>query len=243
MPGMFDPHSHLAMSAWNEGTMSVTPEVRVVDVIRHDDPGIYWALSGGVTAAHTMHGSANTIGGQNVILKFRYGRPAEELILENAPRTVKFALGENVKRPGMNRDRWDREAPRRFPGTRMGVETVVRRALYAGRDYASRRAGHTKDDPPMRRDLRLEALADIYEGDIWINAHCYRADEILRLLNTTEEFGIRVAALHHVLDGYRIMPEIARHGAGTATSPTGGRTRSKHMKPSLTTPACCCAPA
>ncbi len=223
MPGIFDPHSHIALSDVNEFSLSVTPEVRVGDVIRSDDPRIYWALTGGCTSAHLMHGSANTIGGQCALVKLKYGRPADELLIPGAVRTVKWALGENVIRSGKVRNPFDREAPRRFPGTRMGVEATIRRALEAGREYARRRAEHEaalaagQDVPPLRRDLRLEAMADILAGRIWVNTHCYRADEVLRLIDVAEEFGIRVAVLHHALEGYRIVPEIARHGAGTAS--------------------------
>lgn len=227
MPGIVDPHAHIALDAVNEFTGSVVPEVRCEDVVRHDDDAIFRAAAGGCTTIHAMHGSANTIGGQNVVLKMKYGRPAAELIVRERQRTVKWALGENVKRSGMpSRDFRDREGPprpRRFPGTRMGVEATMRRALFEGRKYAeawaafeaASRAG--QDVRPPRRDLRLEALADILAGDIWVNCHCYRADEILRLMEVAEEYGIRVAVLHHVLEGYRIMQEILRHGAGTAT--------------------------
>ncbi len=224
MPGIIDPHAHIALHAVNEFSDSVVPEVRCADVIDPDDPAIFWALTGGCTTIHAMHGSANTIGGQNVILKLKYGRPAEELVVKDVPATVKFALGENVKRGGMPpQGRGDRDAVRRFPGTRMGVEATLRRALAAGREYGLQRAEHAKaaaagrSPPPLRRDLRLEALAGIVNGDIWIQCHSYRADEILQLLEVTESFGVRVAALHHVLEAYRIMPEIARHGASTAT--------------------------
>lgn len=218
MPGIFDPHAHIALAGVNEFSMSVTPEVRCRDVIESDDAAIYRAVAGGTTIIHAMHGSANTIGGQNIILKMKYGQPAAALIVEEAPRTVKFALGENVKRSGSSTPRPGREpAPARFPGTRMGVEATMRRALLAGQEYAARRAAAGPNAAPFRRDLRLEALADILAGDIRVNCHCYRADEILRLLAVAEDFGVRVAALHHVLEGYRIMPEIARHGCGTAT--------------------------
>ncbi len=223
MPGMIDPHAHSSVDAINEWTMSVTPEVRIGDVITHDDPVMFWALTGGLTTMHTMHGSANSIGGQNIILKNRYGRSIEHLPLENQNRTIKFALGENVKRPGLARRRSDNGAPRRFPGTRMGVEATMRRALAAGDRYRQDRARHAADRQagrtvaPFRRDLRLEALADVLDGKLWVNCHCYRNDEILRLLSVAEDFGFRIAALHHVLEGYRVMPELLRHGCGTAT--------------------------
>jgi imidazolonepropionase-like amidohydrolase len=223
MPGIIDPHSHIALREWNEWSLSVTPEVRCEDVMRHDDPQIFWALAGGCTTIHIMHGSANTIGGQCALIKLKYGRPAAELLVPGRVRTVKWALGENVIRPGKVRNPWDPNAPRRFPGTRMGVEATLRRALTAGQQHARARADYQRavaageDARPMRHDLRLEALADIIEGRIQVNTHCYRADEVLRLIDVAEEFGIRVAVLHHVLEAYRIMPEIARHGAGTAS--------------------------
>jgi imidazolonepropionase-like amidohydrolase len=228
MPGIIDPHSHIALDSINEGALAVVPEVRCEDVVRHDDGSIFQALAGGTTTIHAMHGSANPIGGQNVILKLKYGKPASDLIVHDRHRTVKFATGENVKRPGMDSSRrffggeGDRP-PLRFPGSRMGVEVTMRRALAAGREYGEQWAEYQKakkagkDVEPMRRDLRLEALSDIIHGDIWVHSHCYRADEILRLLGTAEDFGFRIAVLQHVLEGYRIMPEIARHGCGTST--------------------------
>lgn len=225
MPGVFDAHSHIALDAVNEFSLSVVPEVRCADVVRADDPDIYRALAGGCTTIHTMHGSANAIGGQNVILKLKWGRSSDELIVD-APRSVKFATGENVTRSGRPRSRGERERDggvARFPGTRMGVETTVRRALEDARQYAAlweaaQRAASTGGDPrPLRRDIRLEALAGILAGDIWVNMHCYRADEVLRIMQVCEEYGVRISNLHHILDGYRIMPEIARLGAGTCT--------------------------
>lgn len=221
MPGMIDPHAHIAIAAVNEWSMSVTPEVRCGDVLVHDDVSIFHALTGGVTTAHTMHGSANPIGGQNAIIKMKYGRPASEMLFDGAVKTVKFALGENVINPGKPNPRpWtcNCDAPPRFPATRLGVEATLRRSLMAGRVYARQlEGGKAPGAAPVRRDLRLEALAGILSGDIWINCHSYRADEILRLLAVAEDFGVRVATLHHCLEAYRIMPEIVRHGCGTAT--------------------------
>ncbi|MFO0840563.1 MAG: amidohydrolase family protein [Phycisphaerae bacterium] len=216
MPGIIDPHAHIALDAVNEWTLSVTPEVRCADVVDSEDEHIQRALAGGTTTIHAMHGSANTIGGQNVILKMKYGRPASELVMPNVKRTVKFALGENVKRPGIPLY-VEKDNPRRFPGTRMGVEATIRRAFCEAREYGREREEAAAANKPLRRDLRLEALFDILSGDIQVHCHSYRADEILRLIDVAEEFGVRVAGLHHVLEGYRIMPEIARHGCGTAT--------------------------
>lgn len=226
-PGVIDGHSHIALDSVNEFSNSITCEVRCADVVRSDDVNVYQALAGGVTTAHLMHGSANTIGGECVLIKLKYGLTADELIIPDRQRTVKFATGENVFRggkpiPGECRD-CAGNRPRRFPGSRMGVEATMRRALQAGKDYAAARAQDDRDRaagakrPPLRRDIRLEALGDIVEGKLWINSHCYRADEILRLLAVAEDFGIRVGNLHHCLEAYRIIPEIVRHGCGTVT--------------------------
>jgi len=219
-PGVIDPHSHICSDGGlNEFSLSVTCEVRVRDVIDHTDEAAYRALAGGVTCVHTMHGSANTIGGQNATLRLKYGRPAAEWLFKEAPRTVKFALGENVKQSNSDR----RSRGTRFPNTRAGVEGVFRRSFDAARKYKEERetfereksAG--KDPRPARRDLRLEALAAIHDGMIWVHCHCYRADEILRLLSVAEEYGFRIAVLQHVLEGYRVIPEMRRHGCGAST--------------------------
>lgn len=211
MPGIIDCHSHMALDAVNEGVLSVSAEVRVGDVIDPRQVALYRALAGGVTTIHTMHGSANTIGGECVVLKLRYGKSADELRFAGAPRTLKFALGENVTH--MN------NAPRgdRFPHTRMGVESVLRQALTAAGEYRDALARHQADDPPIRRDLRLEALADVLAGEVWVHCHGYRADEYLRLIDVAESFGFRIGVMQHCLEAYRIVPEIARHGCGVST--------------------------
>jgi imidazolonepropionase-like amidohydrolase len=218
IPGFVDCHSHLGIDAANEGTLSISAEVRIADVINPDNDGIFRAVAGGTTTHHVMHGSANPIGGQNAVLKLKYDRPASEMHLADAPPTIKFALGENVTRSNSSRGENNR-----FPGSRMGVEAVIRDALHHASAYqrewdAFERASRAGEDlTPPRRDLRLEALANVLTGDFAVHAHCYRSDEILRLMHVAEDFGFRIAALQHVLEGYRIAPEIARHGAGAST--------------------------
>src|SRR5206468_11361666 len=171
MPGIIDTHSHFAVSGGvNEGSLSVMPEVRVRDVIDSEDVQIYRALGGGVTTARLLHGSANVVGGQDAVVKMKYGRPAVEMLVPGAPRGVKFALGENVKR-----------TDGRFPNTRLGVEALLIRAFTEAKEYRQlwdESKGKGRGVSP-RRDLRLEALADVLSGDLKIHCHCYRADEIL----------------------------------------------------------------
>ena len=214
MPGIIDTHSHQAIQGGvNEATLSVVPEVRVKDVVTGDDPGIYLALAGGTTAARLLHGSANTIGGQDAVIKHKPGMAGRDLILKGNPQGVKFALGENVTR-----------RTSRFPNTRMGVEAVIERAFEEGRAYRAAiqaydlaKANGQPVGPPIRRDLRLEALADILDGKIKIHSHCYRSDEILMLLRVAARFGVRVQSLQHVLEGYKVAAEIAAHGASAST--------------------------
>ncbi len=213
MPGIIDTHCHFAMSGGvNEFSLSVVPEIRARDVVESEDVQIYRALAGGVTTARLLHGSANVIGGQDAVIKLKYGEPASKLLVADAPRGVKFALGENVKR-----------TDGRFPNTRLGVEAVLIRAFTEAQAYKQgwdeyqKAKAERKPVPEPRRDLRLEALADILDGKIHIHCHCYRADEILMLLRVAERFHIKIKSLQHVLEGYKIAPEIAKHGASCST--------------------------
>jgi imidazolonepropionase-like amidohydrolase len=213
-PGIIDCHSHTAISGGvNEGTNICTAEVRIQDVLNPEDVNIYRQLAGGVTAANVLHGSANVIGGQNAVVKWRWGKSAEEMLFKEAPPGIKFALGENVKRSNFT-PRAD--APRRYPATRMGVEQVVRERFLAALDYQRQqeeyRAG--KRAYPPARDLQLDALLEVLQGKRLIHCHSYRQDEILMLIRVCEEFGVRIATFQHVLEGYKVAKEIAQHGAG-----------------------------
>lgn len=220
IPGIIDCHSHIAIEGGvNEGTLVVTSMVEIADVINPDDIGIYRALAGGVTSANLLHGSANPIGGQNQVIKLRWGQDAEALKFEGAPAGIKFALGENPKRSNLS----VAGIPARYPQTRMGVMDVIREAFTEAREYqkawdeydAGARNGIKPTLP--RRDLEMEALVEILEGTRMVHSHCYRADEILQLLRLAEEFDFRVATLQHVLEGYKVADEIAAHGAGAST--------------------------
>ncbi len=211
-PGVVDTHSHIAIDRGvNEGTVSITAEVTMRDVVNADDVSIYRALAGGVTTIRLLHGSANAIGGRDAVLKLRWGATADELLIADAEQGIKFALGENPKRSN-----WGSGG--RFPATRMGIEALYQRAFERAREYqgqvdgyvASKAAG--ADPAPVRRDLRLEVLADILSQDVIVHSHCYRADEILMLIRTAQQFGFRIGTLQHVLEGYKVAHEMALAG-------------------------------
>ena len=218
MPGIIDAHSHAALeNGINEGAESVTPEVIVQ--LKNDDPVVYRALAGGVTAALLLHGSANTIGGQARVIKMRWGLPVDSMYFKGAFRIVKFALGENVTRASATTP----DDQRRFPMSRMGVEFTVNYWFQKAKDYDQEWKDYraslkvTPNAIMPRRDLRLEALTDILHGDLKVHSHSYRADEILMLIRVAEENGFKVHTFQHVLEGYKVADEIAKHGAMAST--------------------------
>lgn len=220
IPGIIDCHSHIAVDgSVNEGSISVSSIVNIADALNPDDISIYRDLAGGVTTANVLHGSANAIGGQTVVIKLRWGQPASKLPFEGALPGIKFALGENPKRSNFRIGR-----AVRYPVTRMGVEETFRAAFAEARDYKAswdsynkRVAGGGKNLLPPRRDLRLEPLVEVLEGKRYVHSHCYREDEILMLLRVAKEFGFKVRTFQHVLEGYRVADEIAAAGAGAST--------------------------
>jgi len=221
-PGIIDCHSHIAVEgSVNEGSVAVSSMVGVGDVLNPDDIEIYRDLAGGVTTANVLHGSANPIGGLNQVIKLRWGLTAEQLKFAGAMPGIKFALGENPKRTNF---RPPPGIPARYPESRMGVMDVIRQAFVDAREYKKtwdeynrRVAAGDKTAIPPRRDLKLDPLVEVLEGKRYVHAHCYRADEILALLRLAEEFGFRIRTLQHVLEGYRVADEIAKHGAGGST--------------------------
>jgi imidazolonepropionase-like amidohydrolase len=216
--GLIDAHSHSAIVGnVNEATNITTAEVRIADVVNAESIHIYRQLAGGLTIANLLHGSANSIGGQNAIIKLRWGAPPEELLMAGAPPGIKFALGENPKQANWN------VRQRRYPQTRMGVEQSIRQRFLAALDYRrewqewqARGRAAQSDAVPPRRDLELETILEILDGKRLVHAHSYRHDEILMLLRVAEEFGFRVASLQHILEGYKVADEIARHGAAAS---------------------------
>ncbi|MEO6709682.1 MAG: amidohydrolase family protein [Planctomycetota bacterium] len=216
-PGVIDNHSHMAVDgSVNEGSLSITCEVDISDVLDPTDETIYRALAGGVTAARILHGSATAIGGRHEVIKLKWDRRPEELKFPGAKEGVKFALGENPKQSNGG-------GGTRFPDSRMGVEALYYRAFTRAREYAQewkafealQAAG--KDPMPPRRDVRLDALRGILEGTIDVHSHCYRADEILMLLRVADSYGFHIKTLQHVLEGYKVAFEMAAAGVGGST--------------------------
>jgi N-acetylglucosamine-6-phosphate deacetylase len=217
-PGLIDCHSHSAAFSINEGTQSITAEVRIQDVLNSNDITIYRELAGGLTMANILHGSANTIGGQNAVIKLRWGSTPDALLYSNAVKGIKFALGENVKQSN-----WGDDNTTRYPQTRMGVEQILRDAFTSAVEYQEKWSDYNnnpkqwKKKVPPRRDLELEALVEILEGQRQIHCHSYRQDEILMLTRVAEDFGFTVGTFQHVLEGYKVADRIKEHGANAST--------------------------
>ena len=212
-PGLIDCHSHTGISGGvNEGAQTNTAEVRISDVIDPDDIDFFRQLAGGLTAANQLHGSANPIGGQNSVVKLRWGGTVEDMRFENAKPGIKFALGENVKRGGG------------YPNTRMGVAAFIEDAFQAAREYDASRDRFIALPPeeqarqsPPRPDFELDTIVEILDGDRIIHCHSYRQDEILMLLRLCERYNVRIGTLQHILEGYKVADEIAAHGAGASS--------------------------
>ena len=204
--GIIDEHSHIAINGGvNESSQSVTSEVRIADVLNPDDINIYRQLSGGVTASHILHGSANAIGGQSQLIKLRWGQDAEGLKVANADPFIKFALGENVKQSN-----WGERNTVRFPQTRMGVEQVYTDAFSRARDYE-------KQGPGKRRNLELDALVEIMHQQRFITCHSYVQSEINMLMHVADSFRFRINTFTHILEGYKVADKMKAHGAGAGT--------------------------
>jgi imidazolonepropionase-like amidohydrolase len=215
-PGIIDEHSHIALTAGvNEAGQASSAEVRMGDVINPDDINIYRQLSGGVTTSQLLHGSANPIGGQSVLIKLRWGHGAEEMKYERADPFIKFALGENVKQSN-----WGDLQRVRFPQSRMGVEQVYIDLFTRAREYdkAMNGAVKTKDaNAPVRRDLELETLAEILNKKRFITCHSYVQSEINMLMHVADSFGFKVNTFTHILEGYKVADKMKAHGANAST--------------------------
>lgn len=219
-PGIIDAHSHLAIAGdVNEGTHAITPEVRIGDVIDPEQVNIYRQLAGGVTACLTLHGSANPIGGQCQSIKLRWGGNAEDFKIDGATPTIKLALGENVKQSN-----WGEKYRTRYPQSRLGVEAIIRDVLQAALEYEQDwDAYHSLDKKkrestiPPRRDIGLDAVLEMMRSRMLVHCHTYMQAETLMLMRLAEEYGFKIDVFVHVLEGYKVADEMARHGAAGTT--------------------------
>jgi imidazolonepropionase-like amidohydrolase len=217
MPGIIDSHAHLALdNDVNEATSPVTPHMMMQDAFDYTDKAIYHALAGGVTTSLLLHGSANMIGGQALVIKHKFGLDREQMMFPNAPRSIKFASGENPKRVYGGRQQ--------LPSTRMGNFEVQRAALQEAREYMRDWDAYDekvkkgdKDAKAPKRDLKLEALADVLRGKMFVQIHCYRADEFLTEMAIAKEFGYKLRAFHHGLEVYKVADKVAAQHVGLAT--------------------------
>ena len=216
-PGLIDSHSHIALDEdVNEATSPVTPQMMMIDAFDYQDKAIYRVLAGGVTTSLLLHGSANMIGGQAVVIKHKYGLNRDAMLFPGAPQSIKFASGENPKRVYGSRDQ--------LPSTRMGNFEVQREALVSAQDYmrewddynAKVKRGD-KDATPPKHDLKLDALSDVLRGKLLVQIHCYRADELLTEMAMAKEFGYKLRAFHHALEAYKVADQLAAAGIGIAT--------------------------
>jgi imidazolonepropionase-like amidohydrolase len=226
MPGIIDSHSHIALEGdVNEMGDLITSEVDVKDVINPEDLNIFYALTGGVTSIHTMHGSANPIAGRGLVLKLRWGAGAEEMIFKGAPVTSKWALGENPKQSNSLGS-----GKARYPKSRMGVEASIRLEFEMAKEYArkwrdyekalkaSRESKGKKPEPiPPKKDYRLQGIADILDGKLWIRCHAYQSEEMLSIMRLCKEYGVKLACFEHGLEGFRITNELVQYGVAIST--------------------------
>jgi imidazolonepropionase-like amidohydrolase len=216
-PGIVDCHSHIALDDdVNEATSPVTPQMMMKDAFDYQDKAIYRALAGGVTTSLLLHGSANMIGGQAIVIKHKYGDGRDALLFPNAPGSIKFASGENPKRVYGGRDQ--------LPSTRIGNFDVQREALVQAQDYGREWDAYNakvkrgdKDASPPKHDLKLDALSDVLNRKLMVQIHCYRADEMLTEMAMAKEFGYNLRAFHHALEAYKIADQLAANNVGIAT--------------------------
>ena len=219
--GIIDEHSHIAISRGvNEGGQAVSAEVSIGDVVNPDDINIYRQLSGGVTAAQLLHGSANPIGGQSALIKLKWGFSPDEMLIKDAPKFIKCALGENVKQAN-----WGDFNTVRFPQSRMGVEQVFYDGFTRAKAYKKewedyqvnlgKKGASTIFEP--RKDLELEVLNEILDSKRFISCHSYVQSEINMLMHVADSMGFKINTFTHILEGYKVADKMKKHGAGGST--------------------------
>jgi imidazolonepropionase-like amidohydrolase len=237
-PGLIDIHSHLGVigtpetdgnSDGNEATAPITSNVWVEHSIWPQDPGFETALEGGVTTLQILPGSSNLVGGRAVVVKNVVATSYQQMKFPDAPVGLKLACGENPKRTYGEHGQ--------APSTRMGNIAVLRQAFVDAQDYrqqmrkyqqdlknyqqkirAAKPGSAANEAPPAapRRDLKLETLAGVLDGEIRVQMHCYRADDMMTMLDVADEFGFRITAFHHAVEAYKIAGQLAAKGVCAA---------------------------
>jgi len=223
-PGIIDAHSHLgvypspgmrSLSDGNEATSPNTAQVWAEHSVWPQDPGFGAALAGGVTSLMILPGSANLFGGRTVTLKNVAGRSVQDMKFPGAPYGLKIACGENPKRVYG-------EGRKMLPSTRMGNMAGFRNAFIEARKYRDDLAKYERDRAtkpdaqPPTRNLQNETLAGVLNGEIIVQNHCYRADEMVQMLDLAKEFGFRIGTFHHAVEAYKIADVLAANGTCSA---------------------------
>ena len=216
-PGIIDVHSHLgvyaspdvhAHSDGNEATAPVTAEVWAEHSVWPQDPGFPRALAGGITTLQILPGSANLFGGRGVTLKNVPATTYQAMKFPDAPHGLKMACGENPKRVYGNRSK--------APSTRMGNVAAYRAAWIKAQkyidDWEAYEASDELDKKAPERNLELDTLAGALKGEIIVHMHCYRADEMMTILDMADEFGYKLGTFHHGVEAYKIADELAANG-------------------------------
>ena len=206
--GIIDEHTHIALSSVNEAGHNSTAEVSMEDALNFEDIKIYQSLAGGVTEAQLLHGSANPIGGQSVLIKLKWGESNENLVDRKAPKFIKFALGENVKQSN-----WGDMQTVRFPQTRMGVEQVYMDYFQRAKEYETIR----KSGKDFRKDIEMETLGEILNKERFITCHSYVQSEINMLMKVADQYNFKVNTFTHILEGYKVADKMKTHGVGGST--------------------------
>lgn len=231
-PGLIDSHSHLgvyaspsvpAHSDGNEATSPATPDVQAIHSVWPQDPGFQRALAGGITSLQILPGSANLIGGRAATLQLHPGISAEAMRFPDAPVGVKMACGENPKRVYGSRGG--------KPSTRMGNMAVWRSTFIAAAqekekyesyekslaEWSARDRKESERPKKPERDLAKETLVGILRGEVLVHVHCYRADEMIQVLQLADEFGFRVRSFHHAVEAYKIRDILAKWDVSVST--------------------------
>lgn len=221
MPGMIDIHSHMGVYAFpgveansdgNEATDPITPNVDALDSVNPQDPAFKRAAAGGATTVQILPGSANLIGGKSVVLHVMPNAySVEEMVFKEAPRGLKMAMGENPKRVYGNENK--------IPSTRMGNMYMFRDAFTKAKEYKEKwaRYNQTKEGDPPARNLKWETLDQVLDGKMLVHVHCYRADEMIHMMQLADDFNFKITSFHHTLEGYKVADLLAQKGVGAAT--------------------------